>query len=52
MAVEVLVTAGDTDLGRTVAQGFREDGHKLTLVGAAVGFTLLSVPMLWLMTNE
>lgn len=34
MAVEVLVTGGDTDLGRTVAEGFRDDGHKLTLVGA------------------
>jgi MHS family proline/betaine transporter-like MFS transporter len=27
-------------------------GRKLTLTAAAVGFTLLSVPMLWLMTNE
>jgi len=34
MAVEVLVTGGDTDLGRTVAEGFRDDGHKVTLVGA------------------
>jgi NAD(P)-dependent dehydrogenase (short-subunit alcohol dehydrogenase family) len=34
MAVEVLVTGGDTDLGRVVAEGFREDGHKVTLVGA------------------
>ncbi|KZS61879.1 short-chain dehydrogenase [Mycobacterium kansasii] len=34
MAVEVLVTGGDTDLGRTVAAGFRDDGHKVTLVGA------------------
>jgi NAD(P)-dependent dehydrogenase (short-subunit alcohol dehydrogenase family) len=32
--VEVLVTGGDTDLGRTVAEGFRDDGHKVTLVGA------------------
>ncbi|VAZ75861.1 Putative oxidoreductase [Mycobacterium persicum] len=32
--MEVLVTGGDTDLGRTVAEGFRDDGHKLTLVGA------------------
>ncbi len=34
MAVEVLVTGGDTDLGRVVAQGFRDDGHSVTLVGA------------------
>ncbi|OBI88805.1 SDR family oxidoreductase [Mycobacterium sp. 1245805.9] len=34
MAVEVLVTGGDTDLGRVVAEGFRDDGHKVTLVGA------------------
>lgn len=27
MAVEVLVTGGDTDLGRTMAEGFRNDGH-------------------------
>jgi len=32
--VEVLVTGGDTDLGRTVAEGFRDGGHKVTLVGA------------------
>jgi NAD(P)-dependent dehydrogenase (short-subunit alcohol dehydrogenase family) len=34
MAVEVLVTGGDTELGRRVAEGFRDDGHKVTLVGA------------------
>src|ERR1700751_3015849 len=34
MAVEVLVTGGDTELGRTVAEGFRDDGHKVTLGGA------------------
>ena len=34
MAVEVLVTGGDTELGRTVAEGFRDAGHKVTLVGA------------------
>ena len=34
MAVEVVVTGGDTDLGRTVAEGFRDEGHKITLVGA------------------
>ena len=32
--MEVLVTGGDTDLGRTVAEGFRDGGHKVTLVGA------------------
>ena len=32
--MEVLVTGGDTELGRTIAEGFRDDGHKLTLVGA------------------
>ncbi len=34
MAVEVLVTGGETELGRTVAEGFRDAGHKVTLVGA------------------
>jgi NAD(P)-dependent dehydrogenase (short-subunit alcohol dehydrogenase family) len=34
MAVEVLVTGGDTDLGRTVGEGFHDAGHKVTLVGA------------------
>jgi NAD(P)-dependent dehydrogenase (short-subunit alcohol dehydrogenase family) len=34
MAVDVLVTGGDTDLGRVVAEGFRDAGHKVTLVGA------------------
>lgn len=37
MEVEVLVTGGDTDLGRVVAEGFRDDGHKVTLVGARRG---------------
>lgn len=37
MAVEVLVTGGDTDLGRVVAEGFRDDGHKVILVGARRG---------------
>jgi MHS family proline/betaine transporter-like MFS transporter len=27
-------------------------GRKLTLTAAAIGFTVLSIPMLWLMTNE
>ncbi len=35
--MEVLVTGGDTDLGRVVAEGFRDDGHKVILVGARRG---------------
>jgi NAD(P)-dependent dehydrogenase (short-subunit alcohol dehydrogenase family) len=34
MAVEVLVTGGDTELGRAVAEGFHNEGHTITLVGA------------------
>jgi NAD(P)-dependent dehydrogenase (short-subunit alcohol dehydrogenase family) len=34
MAVEVLVSGGDTELGRTVAECFRDAGHKVTLAGA------------------
>jgi NAD(P)-dependent dehydrogenase (short-subunit alcohol dehydrogenase family) len=34
MAVEVLVTGGDTELGRTVAEEFRDAGHAVTLAGA------------------
>ncbi|MBS4729776.1 SDR family oxidoreductase [Mycobacterium sp. SM1] len=34
MAMEVLVTGGDTELGRTVAEGFRDAGHTVTLTGA------------------
>jgi NAD(P)-dependent dehydrogenase (short-subunit alcohol dehydrogenase family) len=34
MAVQVLVTGGDTELGRTVAEGFRDADHTVTLVGA------------------
>ena len=34
MAVEVLITGGDTELGRAVAEGFHDDGHSITLVGA------------------
>jgi NAD(P)-dependent dehydrogenase (short-subunit alcohol dehydrogenase family) len=37
VAVEVVVTGGDTDLGRAVAEGFRDDGHKVTIVGARGG---------------
>lgn len=32
--MEVLVTGGDTEQGRAVAEGFRDAGHKVTLVGA------------------
>ncbi len=34
MAVEVLVTGGDTELGRAVAEGFKDGGHTVTLAGA------------------
>src|ERR1700744_2309500 len=34
MAVEVLVTGGDTELGRVVAEGFHDEGHTITLLGA------------------
>ncbi|WP_197377402.1 SDR family oxidoreductase [Mycolicibacterium baixiangningiae] len=34
MAMEVLVTGGDTDLGRTIAEGFREDGHRVVIGGS------------------
>jgi NAD(P)-dependent dehydrogenase (short-subunit alcohol dehydrogenase family) len=32
--MEVLVTGGDTDLGRTVAEGFRDAGHGVVIGGA------------------
>jgi NAD(P)-dependent dehydrogenase (short-subunit alcohol dehydrogenase family) len=32
--MDVLVTGGDTEVGRTIAQGFRDDGHRLFLTGA------------------
>ncbi|WP_343603054.1 SDR family oxidoreductase, partial [Mycobacterium sp.] len=31
--MEVLVTGGDTELGRVVAEGFREAGHRVTVTG-------------------
>src|SRR5271155_3430206 len=34
MAVDVLVTGGDTEVGRAVAEGFRDSGHTVTLAGA------------------
>lgn len=32
--MEVLITGGDTELGRAVAEGFYNDGHSITLIGA------------------
>jgi NAD(P)-dependent dehydrogenase (short-subunit alcohol dehydrogenase family) len=32
--MEVLVTGGDTELGRTIAETFRDDGHRVVIVGA------------------
>lgn len=32
--MEVLVTGGDTDLGRTIAEGFRDAGHHVVIAGA------------------
>ena len=32
--MEVLVTGGDTDLGRTVAESFRDAGHQVVIAGA------------------
>ncbi|BBY89092.1 SDR family oxidoreductase [Mycolicibacterium tokaiense] len=32
--MEVLVTGGDTELGRTVAEGFRNEGHRVVISGA------------------
>ncbi|KUI38243.1 short-chain dehydrogenase [Mycobacterium sp. IS-1496] len=32
--MEVLVTGGDTDLGRTIAAEFRDDGHQVVIAGA------------------
>ncbi len=34
MAMEVLVTGGDTELGRAVAEGFRDAGHHVVISGA------------------
>jgi len=34
MPVDVLVTGGDTELGRVVAERFRDAGHTITLAGA------------------
>lgn len=32
--MEVLVTGGDTELGRTIAMGFRDAGHRVVISGA------------------
>ena len=32
--MEVLVTGGDTDLGRTIAESFRDAGHQVVIAGA------------------
>lgn len=32
--MEVLVTGGDTELGRTIAEGFRDEGHRVVISGA------------------
>jgi len=34
LVMEVLVTGGDTDLGRTVAEGFRDAGQRVVIAGA------------------
>jgi NAD(P)-dependent dehydrogenase (short-subunit alcohol dehydrogenase family) len=34
LVIEVLVTGGDTDLGRTVAESFRDAGHRVVIAGA------------------
>ena len=34
VVMEVLVTGGDTDLGRMVAEGFRDAGHRVVIAGA------------------
>jgi NAD(P)-dependent dehydrogenase (short-subunit alcohol dehydrogenase family) len=35
--MEVLVTGGDTDLGRTIAESFRDAGHQVLIAGARRG---------------
>ena len=32
--MDVLVTGGDTDLGRTIAESFRDAGHQVVIAGA------------------
>jgi NAD(P)-dependent dehydrogenase (short-subunit alcohol dehydrogenase family) len=35
--MEVLVTGGDTDLGRTIAENYRDAGHRVVITGARRG---------------
>ena len=32
--MDMLLTGGDTELGRTIAEGFRDDGHTVVIAGA------------------
>src|SRR4051794_3314304 len=32
--MDVLLTGGDTELGRTIAEGFRDAGHRVVIAGA------------------
>src|SRR3979490_1845811 len=32
--MEVLLTGGDTELGRTIAEGFRDAGHRVVIAGS------------------
>jgi NAD(P)-dependent dehydrogenase (short-subunit alcohol dehydrogenase family) len=34
MAMEVLVTGGDTEIGRAIAEGFRDAGHRVVISGS------------------
>ena len=42
--MEVLVTGGDTDLGRTIAEGFRDAGHQVVILVAPAATTSRSPP--------
>ena len=32
--MDVLLTGGDTELGRIIAEGFRDAGHKVVIAGS------------------
>ena len=32
--MDVLLTGGDTELGRTIAEGFRDAGHRVVIAGS------------------
>ena len=32
--MDVLLTGGDTELGRAIAEGFRDDGHRVVIAGS------------------